>query len=120
MSRFASRRILIVEDEVLIGMMATDMLEEMGATVLGPAMNVEQGVTIAETEHPDAALVDINLQGRRSDPVVEVLAERGIPIVYTTGYGKSAALGEGQIVLEKPYTAEALARALASVLDEAG
>ncbi|HET7410551.1 MAG TPA: response regulator [Paracoccaceae bacterium] len=118
MSRFDGRRILIVEDEVIIGMMATDMLEDMGATVLGPAMNVAQGVSIAETEQADAALVDINLDGARSDPVVEVLARRGVPIVYTTGYGRAAAPGEAHTVLEKPYTADALARALARALDE--
>jgi CheY-like chemotaxis protein len=116
-SRFDGRRILVVEDEVIIGMMATDMLEDMGATVLGPALNVAQGVRLAESEEADAALVDINLDGTRSDAVVEVLARRGIPIVVTTGYGKAAAKGGGHAVLEKPYTAEALARALAAVLN---
>ena len=118
MSRFEGRRILIVEDEVIIGMMATDMLEEMGATVLGPALNVAQGVSMAETEQADAALVDINLDGARSDPIVEVLARRGIPIVYTTGYGKAAVQCAGHAVLEKPYTAASLASALARALNE--
>ena len=116
MSRFEGRRILIVEDEVIIGMMATDMLEEMGATVLGPALNVSQGVSMAESEQADAALVDINLDGTRSDAVVEVLNRRNIPIVYTTGYGRGAADADARLVLEKPYTAASLARALAQVL----
>lgn len=116
MNRLDGRRILIVEDEVIIGMMATDMLEDLGAIVVGPAMNVAQGVTMAESEQADAALVDINLDGARSDPIVEVLTRRGIPIIFTTGYGR-AAESEGQMVLEKPYTAEALARALAEALD---
>lgn len=118
MSRFKGRRILIVEDEVIIGMMATDMLEDLGATVVGPALNVAQGVAMAESEQADVALVDINLDGTRSDPVVEVLARRDIPVIFTTGYGKGAASGEGQMVLEKPYTAEALARALEKALEQ--
>lgn len=116
MSRFDGRRILIVEDEVIIGMMATDMLEDLGATVLGPALNVSQGVSLAETAEADAALVDINLDGTRSDPVVEVLTRRGIPVIFTTGYGRSGEEDQ-RMVLEKPYTADSLARALAKVLD---
>lgn len=116
MSRFDGKRILIVEDEAIIGMMATDMLEEMGATVLGPALNIAQGVSMAETEEADAALVDVNLDGTRSDAVVDVLARRGIPVIYATGYGKVAADGNCGTVLKKPYTADALARALAKAL----
>lgn len=118
MSRFAGRRILIVEDEVIIGMMATDMLEDLGATVLGPALNVDQGVSIAEAEQADVALVDINLDGKRSDAVVEVLKRRGVPVIFTTGYGRTAD-SDGHAVLEKPYTAESLARALEQVLEGA-
>jgi CheY-like chemotaxis protein len=115
MSRLAGRRILIIEDEVIIGMMATEMLEDLGATVLGPAMNVDQGVSLAESETADAALVDINLDGTRSDAVVDVLKRRGVPVIYTTGYGKADA--DGRMVLEKPYTADALARALEMALN---
>ncbi len=118
MSRFAGRRILIVEDEVIIGMMAQDMLEDLGATVLGPAMNVDQGVSMAESEQADAALVDINLDGTRSDPVVDVLVRRGVPVIFTTGYGKDE--GDPRMVLEKPYTAASLAQALEKALDGAG
>ena len=118
MSRFAGRRILIVEDEVIIGMMATDMLEEMGATVLGPAMNVDQGVAMAESEQADAALVDINLGGTRSDAVVDVLTRRGVPVIFTTGYGRAD--GDRRMVLEKPYTAASLAKALEEALAVGG
>lgn len=117
MSRLDGRRILIVEDEVIIGMMATDMLEDMGATVLGPALNVAQGVSMAETAEADAALVDINLDGTRSDAVVDVLTRRGIPVIFTTGYGRDGEADE-RMVLEKPYTAQSLSRALAKALDK--
>lgn len=117
MSRFKGQRILVVEDEVIIGMMATDMLEDMGATVLGPAMTLAQGVELAESEQADAALVDINLGGARSDAVIETLERRGIPVVLTTGYGAAASQGQVRTVLEKPYTADGLARVLAQALE---
>lgn len=113
MRNFKGSRILIVEDEVLIGIMASEMLEDMGATVLGPALNVTDGIALAESEAIDAALIDINLGETRSDPVVAVLERRGIPIVYTTGYARSEPLPDESLVLEKPYSADGLARALA-------
>src|SRR5690625_279962 len=118
MQNFRGRRILIVEDEVLIGMMASEMLEDMGATVLGPALNVADGIALAESETLDGALIDINLGGTRSDAVVAVLERRGVPFLYTTGYTKHAAPPNGSMVLEKPYTADALASAMMSVLDK--
>lgn len=120
MRNLKGRRILIVEDEVLIGIMASEMLEEMGATVLGPALNVADGIALAESETLDLALIDINLGGTRSDAVVEVLQRRAVPVLYTTGYSKSAAPPNGSMVLEKPYSAEALASALISILDKNG
>jgi len=115
MQNFRGRRILIVEDEVLIGMMASEMLEDLEATVLGPALNVADGVALAESEELDAALIDINLGGTRSDAVVAVLERRGIPVIYTTGYTKASAPPDGAKVLEKPYSADDLARALAGL-----
>lgn len=118
MRSLKGRRILIVEDEVLIGIMASEMLEDMEATVLGPALNVAEGIALAESETLDAALIDINLGGTRSDAVVDVLERRGVPVLYTTGYTKAAAPPDGSMVLEKPYSADALASALVSILDK--
>lgn len=117
MGKLKGRRILIVEDEVLIGLMASEMLEDLGATVIGPALNVPDGIALAEQEQIDAALIDINLGGTRSDAVVDVLARRGIPVLYTTGYSRSAASLDKSAVLEKPYSADALAGALVAVLE---
>ena len=59
------------------------------------------------------ALLDINLGGKRVDPVAETIRARGTPIVFVTGYGKTAASG---LVLEKPYDAAALERMLSEAL----
>ncbi|MFW6027592.1 MAG: response regulator, partial [bacterium] len=66
-------------------------------------------------EQLDAAVLDVNLNGKRSDPVAEVLKERGIPFIFATGYG-NAERGAGVPVLDKPYTEEKLAHALNRVL----
>jgi CheY-like chemotaxis protein len=64
---------------------------------------------IARTSDFDVALLDVNLGGKRVDPVAEAIRARGTPIVFITGYGKTAASG---LVLEKPYDAAALERYL--------
>lgn len=118
MSGLAGKRILIVEDEFLIAATAVDMLEEQGATVIGPATTIAQAHSLAETEEIDAAVLDVNLHGERIERVAEALRERRIPFVFTTGYGERAFDREQSApILDKPYTDSQLARALLNVLN---
>lgn len=112
------RRVLVVEDEVMIAMMVEQMLAEIGYETVGPGLRLGQAVALAETEAMDAAVLDVNLGGDRSFPVAEVLRRRGVPFVFATGYG-SAGLDEsyrGTIVLRKPFERAELERALAEAL----
>jgi CheY-like chemotaxis protein len=118
MSTLTGKRILLVEDEFVVAAMAEDMLTELGATVIGPANTIASGLRLAETDVIDAAVLDVNMDGGRIDPVAEALSARGIPIVFATGYGDSA-LGRAHEapILDKPYTQEQLAHALARALN---
>ena len=111
-------RILVVEDESVIAMLIESMLGEFGFEVAGSAWRVEQAKQLAETGAFDAAVLDVNLHGELSYPVAEVLQSRGIPFVYTTGYGSAALPGAdyGAPVLQKPFEDEDLAAALARLL----
>ena len=116
MSAIAGMRILVVEDEPIVAMMLEDMLEELGCETIGPAANVEDGLRLAEAGGFDVALLDVNLNGRRSDPVAEALTRAGVPHVYATGYGAAAVDPAKQaLVLQKPYTLTQLADLLAAV-----
>lgn len=113
MNALAGKRILLVEDEILVAAMVVDMLVGLGATVIGPATTLAKGLSLAETEEFDAAVLDINLRGERIDPVADLLEARGIPMLFATGYG--AAAGDHRKdahVIDKPYTQERLASAL--------
>jgi CheY-like chemotaxis protein len=68
---------------------------------------------MARTSAFDVALLDVNIGGKRADPVTDVIRARGTPIIFVTGYGKTAASG---LVLEKPYGAAALKRILSEAL----
>lgn len=111
-------RVLIVEDEALVAMLIEDMLTDLGHEVAGVAARVEQAQILARESEIDLAMLDLNLSGQRTDSVAHVLAARGIPFVFATGYG--AAGVEDDIwrdvpVLQKPFQIEDLARAIARV-----
>lgn len=99
-------RVLIVEDEPLIGMVLTDYLQDAGCIVAGPAQSAEKALQMATDEAIDAALVDGNLAGRRVDQIVTALRDRGIPFAFVTGYGREAlpAGFDTAPIIEKPFT----------------
>lgn len=110
----AGKRILVVEDEAMVAVMVEDMLNDLGAIVVGPAGSISEGLKFASQENLDAALLDINVRSERIDPVADKLRARNVPIVFATGYGASH-LRNGGTVIEKPYTQEKLAEALRAV-----
>ena len=117
MSALAGKRILVVEDEVLIAVMVTDMLAGLGATIVGPATTIEGGLSLAGSETFDAAVLDVNVRGERIDPIADLLVARGIPMVFATGYGVAViAERRNASVIDKPYTQERLASALAQAM----
>lgn len=121
MIELEGKRILIVEDEALVAAMVADMLEELGAVVVGPAGTLDKGLELAREAEIDAAVLDVNLRGERVDPVAEVLAKRGIGFVFATGYGAApAGRWADTRTIDKPYAVDKLAELLRSVMVEAG
>jgi len=115
----AGRRLLMVEDEVLVGMMAKRILEDLGATVLGPYGGLADGLAAARSERFDGALLDFNLAGEFADPLADLLIARGVPFVFVTGYQRDSIDRRyaNVPVLPKPLEAESLERVLVSLLD---
>jgi CheY-like chemotaxis protein len=102
--QLSGMRILVVEDEPLLAMASADLLVDSGCTVAGPVSSVKQGMQLIEQEAIDGAILDINLRGEMVFPLADALAERSIPFVYVTGYGKLLrACNHGRPVLQKPY-----------------
>lgn len=115
----SGRRVLVVEDESLVAMLLEMILEDMGCTPVGPASNVDEGEAIArDTVDLDAALLDVNLAGRQVFPVAAVLKARGVPFVFSTGYGESGLPDEwrGNPTIQKPFTEAAVRDALMQAL----
>lgn len=86
----AGRRILIVEDEFLVALDIERMVDEGGGSVVGPVATLDEALAKARDEPLDGAILDVNIGGRKVTPVVQVLRERGVPFILSTGYGPQA------------------------------
>ena len=117
-TNLAGKRVLVVEDEPIIGMLIEDMLVECGAVVVGPATHLDQALRFASDEPLDAAILDVNLDGQRSYAVADVLKGRGIPYLFATGYGDGQLAREygGAEVIEKPFRLETVAAAISRLV----
>ena len=114
----AGKRILVVEDEMIVAMLIEDILSDAGATIVGPAARVARALDLLGENEVDAALLDVNLAGEMTTPVAEELRRRGIPFAFATGYGV-AGVPEGfagQPLLQKPFQEYDLNRVMAEVL----
>jgi CheY-like chemotaxis protein len=108
------KRVLIVEDELMIRMLLQDMLADLGHTLAGEAGRIDEAVALAKEGEFDVAILDVNLNGQPILPVVEILVERGLPFVFATGYGQRGVPEPYRQTptLQKPFQSEALAQAI--------
>jgi CheY-like chemotaxis protein len=86
----AGSRILLVEDEALIGAMFKQLLSDLGFEVVGPIASLDQAMVAAHGEEVQGAILDVNLGGAPIYPVADALEARGIPFVFVTGYSASS------------------------------
>jgi CheY-like chemotaxis protein len=118
-SPLVGRRVLVVEDEMMIAMLVEDMLAELGCSVVGPAHGLDDALELARTELGlDVAVLDVNLGGQPVFAVADALREKGVPAIFSTGYGDAGLreIDRGSQVLQKPFRAGDLARALNAAL----
>jgi PAS domain S-box-containing protein len=113
----AGNRLLLVEDEVLTGMMMSEMLTELGFDVIGPFGRVADAMEAVGREDFHAAVLDVNLDGEMVYPVADAVVARGVPFVFVTGYGAEGIERRfSQIpVLQKPIERQMLQRAFIDV-----
>ena len=112
-------RVFIVEDESLIAMMLEDFLAELDCKVVANSARLDDAVKLARVVEIDVAILDINLAGRMSYPVAEVLLDRNIPFLFATGYGTAGLpdILRKVPVLGKPFMLPQLARALTLAIE---
>ncbi len=95
-----------------------DMLADHGCTSVSSAANTDQALALIAAQPFDAAMVDLNLNGRKSYQVADALAARGVPFAFSTGYSGES-LDDGyrdRPVLGKPYRDVELVETLTRLL----
>ncbi len=119
MKTIAGLNVLLVEDEFLIALDAEEMLRELGAASVTIASTFEDAQKRIGEQTFDLAILDVNLNGRKSFPLAEQLLKRGTPVVFGTGYNLVTRQMDGYeagVCVTKPYTATSLQKGLMAVL----
>lgn len=109
--------VLLVEDETVVRMVITEMLSDLGYTVL-EAEDAQSGLRITESRaRIDLLVTDLGLPGTVNGRQLAEAARqrrRGLKVLFVTGYAESAAAGDGRMepgleVITKPFELDALA-----------
>jgi CheY-like chemotaxis protein len=114
----AGMRLMVVEDELLVGMLLQDILTDLGAEVAGPYGRLVDGLAAAKAERFDAAILDLNLAGQAAEPLADLLMAHSVPFVFITGYQRDSIDRRyaNVPVLPKPIDAAALEGVLLTLL----
>jgi len=119
----SGKNILIVEDEAILALDLSFVMEDMGASVIGPCHRLRRALEVLGQEQIDGAILDVDLAGEAVFPLADGLARRHVPIVFHTGRNNSSELisrYQGAAVCAKPTQPENVALALAALLGNDG
>ncbi|WP_374297033.1 response regulator [Sphingomonas sp.] len=111
--------ILVVEDEYMLADELRMELEDAGAVVLGPVASVQDAEALIRASDPiHGGILDVNLDGDMVFAAADLLAERGVPFVFTTGYDQSVIPERfcGVVQCEKPINLKLVTRAIGRVI----
>ena len=111
-------RVLVVEDESLIGMLAEDLLEQLGCRMAGLVSSVGRALDAVKSGEIDFALLDVDIGGEPVYPVALALQARGVPFLFMSGYGGLDGAWQGRPIVQKPFDVDQLKREIERALTE--
>ena len=117
----ASSRLLLVEDELVVGMFMHELLETIGYRPTEPIGRLCDAMAMAAKERFAGAVLDMNLNGEIVYPLAELLTEQSVPFVFVTGYAPRSVDPRFTAVpiLQKPVLQDDLAGILQNILGSA-
>jgi PAS domain S-box-containing protein len=121
----ANARILLVEDDPLIGLEFQTALVDAGVETVGPMPDLHHSLIaiMGEGCRFDAAILDVNLRGESTLPLAQLLSERGVPYIFVSGYDLETALPaelRRAPKLQKPVTGTQLLAAIQTLIGTVG
>ncbi|MFG0328966.1 MAG: hypothetical protein ACF8PN_03615 [Phycisphaerales bacterium] len=112
-------RILLLEDNFLVGLSLRRQLEELKCEVIGPMSTADEAVAAIAATAIDCGVLDINIRGGTSESVARALRSRSVPFLFISGY-QSPALHDDWLRqaprLIKPVENRVLERAIGSLI----
>lgn len=121
-----NRRVLIVEDEVIVADDLNWNLMQLGYEVVGIAASGDEAVSIADERRPEIVLMDIQLQGAMSGTeAAQVIHGRtGAAIIFITAFAAvfvrdPERMQPPGICLSKPFSTVQLKAALRAIVSQA-
>jgi two-component sensor histidine kinase/DNA-binding response OmpR family regulator len=114
-------RLLLVEDELVVGLFMQDLLKTIGYCPTDPISRLSEAISAATSERFEGAILDMNLNGEIIYPLAELLTEQRVPFLFVTGYAPHSLDPRFTRVpvLQKPVVRDELAGALTLVLGNA-
>src|SRR5438105_539813 len=78
------KRILLLEDELLIAMQLELLIEDFGCAIVGPVASCPAALYLLKSEEIDAAILDLVVRDEHCDSVADELDANGIPWALST------------------------------------
>lgn len=103
---------------MIVLLMIENMLADLGCESVTAAATVDQALALIDAQCFDVAMLDVNLNGKKSYPVADALAARGVPFFFSTGYSDHGIKDDyrDRLVLNKPFQCEKLVELLTSLM----
>lgn len=115
-ARLSDLSVLIVEDEIIVGMMLRKELKGAGATSIGPVTSIADAMMKVLAHPIDIALLDAKLVDHSAGNLADFLQERQIPYVVIGGYDQGALLHALKSFVAKPVSLSTLIEAIEGTL----
>ena len=112
------RRVLVLEDNLIIAMEAEEILREIGTETIELAVNLDEALRAIDLGPYDLALLDVNLGEAMSFNFARLLIERKIPFGFVSGYSDTQEFPDdlqGAPLLAKPFDERAMLQFLAKM-----
>lgn len=112
-------RVLLVEDEAIVAMVTEDLMAELGCDAIKHVASVADALAAMSAGEFDVAVLDVNLKGETSFGIADALAERVIPFMFCTGYGRAGLPDRyrQRVCVRKPFSIAELAAGLEAALE---
>jgi CheY-like chemotaxis protein len=88
----AGTKVLLLDDEAIVNLGTTDLLEQFGCNVVS-CFTISEAYAAIEAISPELAVLDVNIDGRMCYELADRLHELAVPIVFLTGYASPALEG---------------------------